>query len=165
MINARGDSDYIGTQPYYVYWCTLVTPATITQLTKAVVPPALDAACVSKSAGVVTACGDGGYVAAQPHHIHRRVLARCAAIAKLTIGVSPPALDPPCGSEGTGVGEARGDGGHTAAQSYYIYECTDLGSAAIAQLTIAVVSPALDAAYVGEGTGVAAACGDGGYTR
>ena len=103
---------------------------------------------------MVSARGDGDHTTAQPYHVYGRALGLSGAIAQSTIKVHPPALDTAGASDSTGVVDSHRYRVHAAAQPHHTHGYDPLAPAAIAQLTVAVITPTLDTTCAGEGTGV-----------
>jgi len=133
----------------------------VAQLTVGVISPALDPAARGPRTGVRSTGGDGADPARQPAHVYRRVTVCGRAVAQLTVPVVSPALDPAARSPRTGVISTGVDGADPARQPAHVYRCQVPDGRAVAQLTVLVVSPALDPAARSQGTGVIPTCGDG----
>ena len=83
------------------------------------------------------------------------------AVTQLANIVSPPALDPTCGSHSAGVFHSRGDGSDTAGQAGNVHRRQAQRLRAVAQLAKVVPSPALDPTGGDQGAGVAISHGEG----
>ena len=88
------------------------------------------------------------------HDIHRRVVVGGRSVAQLTVPVLSPALDPAARSSRTGVIPTGGDGTDHTRQPAHGYRRGAVGGRAVAQLTIFILSPALDPAARSPRTGV-----------
>src|SRR5579859_534456 len=81
------------------------------------------------------------------------MLAFCA-VPKLTKSVPAPALDSPSASERTTKFPARNNLDYSTGQSAYVNGCIAINCSAIAELAVAVATPALDSPSASERTGV-----------
>ena len=152
--------------------------AAVAELTLGAASPALDGVVVEDGAGVAAGgdgeCGaacaevDGGEVVA---HLARLVPdVRAASVAEIAPVPEAPALGGVVVEEGAGVEVAGGDGecGAACAEvdggevvAHLAWLVADPDVAAVAELTVDALSPALDGVVVEEGAGVASAGGDG----
>ncbi len=126
----------------------------VADLAVRVVAPAHDAAGVQQRAGVIPAGRDGRDAAAEPEDVDRGLAQGARAIAELPVAVVAPTLDATTGGEGaTGI-EAERDRCDAVMQRVDVGRHEPLDLRAVADLAIAVVAPAHDAATVGQGAGV-----------
>ncbi len=159
---ARGDCTDPAGQSADVHFSKARRGGTVTELTVAVEPPALDPAAGGPGTGVQAACGDGADPAGQATDILRGQAIRVEPIPELAVEVVAPALDPAAGGQGTGVEAACGDGADPAGQSANVHRSQTLGGGAVTELAAGVSAPALDPSVGGDSAAVAATSGNPG---
>ena len=94
MTTTGGDGAHSDGQTDHSYRRGPVGCRAVTQLTIAVVAPALGSTLLGQRAGVPVAGGNCVHTVAQPDHVYWRGPVGCRAIAQLTVVVGAPALDP-----------------------------------------------------------------------
>ena len=138
-------------------WDAGVGGGVVTQLTLAVPSPAVGLTSGSEGAGVVNTSSDGLEADAGWHldgdwdaGVGGRV------VTQLTLAVPSPAVGLTSGSEGAGVVNTSSDGLEADA-GWHLDGDWDagVGGRVVTQLTLAVPSPAVGFAFVGESAGVA----------
>ncbi len=156
MVTAGRDGLDAAAQPRDIHRCMAFSGGVVAYLATAIPSPALDAAGVGQRTGVVFAGCDSLDAAAQTGHIHRRVtVGGGIAVAQLTEEIVSPALDAARFGQRTGVHIAGCDGLDAAAQIGHVHRHVAVGGRiAVSQLTVEIISPALDAAGVGQRTAV-----------
>ena len=139
-----------------------------------VATPALYSARGEEGARVVISSGDGARGLAELHgaqacHLTKLVtLAVSAVVAELSIVVPPPTLDATRSEEGAGMAITRRDGDgrlselHDAQARHLTWLIALAVGVAVAELSMVVPSPTLDATRGEDGAGVGDASGDGG---
>ena len=118
--------------------------AAIAQLAVIVVAPALDGPGRRQRTRVKPISGQRGDTTVQALHRHQRGAVGGAAIAQLAVSVVAPALDGPGRRQRACVKPASGQRGDTTAQARHRHRRGAAGGAAIAQLAVSIVAPALD---------------------
>src|SRR5262249_26692129 len=132
----------------------------VAELAVEIVTPALDRAGGGERARLLGPGSDGEDTGGEAHHVHRDRTARGGAVAELAILIVPPALDRANGGQGArmgGPGEGRED---TGGEARYAHGERAVGLGAIAELTPAIVAPALDRARGGNGAGELPSCAE-----
>ena len=151
MVPACRSSCNTALQGGYPQGRVLVAETAVAHLTGAVAPPTLDDAGGGQRTGMGVARCNGSYAASQANHIDDGCVTSVACpIPQLAFPVGSPAFDAASVHARTSVVPACCDGICTAGQAAHGHRRrTTVVGRSIAQLAIAVVSPAFDAAGAG----------------
>ena len=132
----------------------------VAELTIVIVSPALDAAACGQRTSMEKARGNRTDAARQATDVDGCEFVCRRPVAELTRVIVSPALDAAARCQRTGVITTCGNRTDAARQATDVDGCELLRRRAVAELTIAIVSPALDAPARRQCTGVINTCGN-----